>query len=344
MGGRFVAWLLMVACAACGGGGSGGPTDDNSIKPPPNGVAQFTALPVDISRTPLLTPLGNLNPPGHTLPTDHVYFYQTNFAVFPVVPATAVLPVYAATTGAVNFMLQPAGTDWKIGFIATKDFGYYYDHLVPLPNIKVGTVVQAGEQVGTTTPGGAFDLGAYDLRVSHTGFVNPVRYGEQTLHYVSPWAYFVEPLRSQLYAKVRRHPSAADKDGKIDFGVAGRLVGDWFEQSVPNSTEASGPAGWPKSLAFVYDYYDPRQIRVVIGGTIAPVGVWTIPAGAPGPETVSVSSGKVAYRLMYTESFTVQSGLMLVQMVTSDRIKVEVFTGSQAGDAEFTAAAFMYVR
>ena len=35
-----------------------------------------------------------------------------------------------------------------------------------------------------------------------------------------------EPLRSALYARVRR--AGPDKDGKIDCDVPGRLVGNWF--------------------------------------------------------------------------------------------------------------------
>ena len=34
----------------------------------------FTTYPVDFERIRSITPLGNLNPPGHTFPTDHMYF------------------------------------------------------------------------------------------------------------------------------------------------------------------------------------------------------------------------------------------------------------------------------
>ncbi|MBK7594525.1 MAG: hypothetical protein IPJ11_04590 [Gemmatimonadetes bacterium] len=142
---------------------------------PPNGVAQFTVSPLDLDHIPLLVPLGHLAPPGHVLPTDHVYFYQVNFDQRPIVPSTAVRPVYAPATGAVNFMLHQAGDDWKVQFIATKDFSFYIDHLQPLPTLKVGSIVQAGEQIGTTNPGGSLDLGAYDLRTTGASGAGPSR-------------------------------------------------------------------------------------------------------------------------------------------------------------------------
>ena len=81
--------------AACGGGTGTGPDSEGGVQPPPNGVAQFTVSPLDLDHIPLLVPLGHLAPPGHVLPTDHVYFYQVNFDQRPIVPSTAVRPVYA---------------------------------------------------------------------------------------------------------------------------------------------------------------------------------------------------------------------------------------------------------
>lgn len=332
---------LVVACGGESGNAHTGPT--NGVTPPPGAVAEFTVSPIAIDSFALITPLGNLNPPGHTLPTDHAYYYVVNFDKRPITRDTLVRGVYAPATGTIAHMMQPVGTDWKITFRVTNDFWYYVDHVVPIPGLALGMVVHAGDVIGKTNPGGAIDLGAYDYRVHHTGFVNPKRYSESTLHVVTPWKYFVEPVRSQLYAKQRRHP-AADPDARIDFGIAGRLVGDWFHESVPNTSEAMGPVGWPKSIAFVYDYYDPTKVRIAIGGTIAPPGVWGLPDDAPRPSEVTVAHGKVAYRLMYTESTTVQYGLMLVQMLTDDRLKIQVFVGSQARDADFDGGAQIYLR
>ena len=222
---------------------------------PADGVATFSVEPMTTAGT--LTPLGSLNPPGHVLPTNHVYFYAVDFDHPPAIPDSTIRPVYAPATGTVDYILQSGGnTDWKIAFRATTNFYYYLDHVVLTHAIKVGDIVHAGDQVGISGPGATVDLGAYDMSLTLTGFANPARYGRETLHCVSPWAYFTEPLRSQHYARMRRIASAPDKDGHIDLDVPGHLAGDWYDQSLPiDSTE--GPGGWPRTVAFVTDYYDP---------------------------------------------------------------------------------------
>jgi hypothetical protein len=162
---------------------------------------------------------------------------------------------------------------------------------------------------------------------------------------VSPWRYFSEPLRSQYYARNRSAASAPDKDGHIDLDVPGHLAGNWFDQDVPVEGYVSeGPSGWPHTVAFVTDYYDPSKIRIAIGGTIASPGIWTIPDDAPRPADITPASGVVAYRLVYTESTSVQAGLMLVQMTDATHLKIEVFEGSQAATGTFDGNARSYVR
>ncbi|MEP6591654.1 MAG: hypothetical protein ABJC19_10770 [Gemmatimonadota bacterium] len=335
--------LALALLLGCGGGptGSNGTTDNGNVLPPPGGVAQFSVEPMVTPGT--LTSLGNLGPPGHVLPTNHVYFYGVDFTNPPSPPDQTVRPVYAPATGTVAYLLQPSGTDWKIGFRATSTFYYYLDHVVLTTTLKVGDIVHAGDQIGTSNPGGSIDLGAYDLSVTLPGFANPARYGPETLHCVSPWLYFTEPLRSAHYARIRRAATAPDKDGHIDLDVPGTLAGNWYEEGLALD-QTEGPSGWPRTVAFVTDYYDPSKVRVSIGGTIATPGIWTIPDDAPRPAAVTSPSGVVAYRLVYTESTNVQSGLMLVQLTDATHLKIEVFEGSQAASASFDGNARSYVR
>lgn len=335
---------ILAVGAACGGdGGNATAGPPTGVTPPPGAVAEFTVSPIALDSFALVTPLGSLNPPGHTLPTAHAYMYVVDFDRRPIVRDTIPRTVYVPATGTVEFLMQPTGGDAKVQLRVTHDFSYFIDHVRLRAPLAVGTVLHAGDVLGVTNPGAALDLGALDRRVTHPGLLNPRRYPEPSLHAATPWRYFVEPLRTQLYAKQRRHP-AAPPDARIDFGVAGRLAGDWFHESVPNSSEASGPAGWPRTLAFVYDYYDPTAVRIAIGGTIATPGVWAIPADAPRPASVSVATGMVAYRLLYTDARDAQAGLMLVRMLADDRIRVQVLAGSQATDGAFDDRAQVYVR
>lgn len=339
----------MFAClAACHGGdpdptGSQGPYPYTNIPAPPGGVAQFTVVPVVPAPGFSLTALGNLNPPGHVLPTDHVYLYAVDLSGTAAPPGLQTRDVLMPATGAVTFMLQPVGTDWKVEFRATENFFFYLDHLLLTRAVKVGDILTAGEKIGTTNPGGTLDLGAWDMSVSHAGFVNPARYGLGTLHVVSPWKYFAPALQPALYAQVYRAPAAADKDGRIDFGVAGRLAGDWFLQGMP-ADSSMGAYGWPRTVAFVYDYYDPTRARISIGGTVAPAGVWATEATTPRFEDVSVVSGVVSYRLMNPFDVRPPYGLLVVQMVSDTQLKVEVFVGSAAASGQFDGREFTFVR
>lgn len=337
---------LALVVAACGDGhGPTTPADDDDF-PPPATVAQFSVVPVNMPAEGSFTPLGHIGPVGHVLPTDHVYMYPRSIDQPGSPNDTITRTVYAPGDGIITWrlLIQSARPDWKITFRMTKDFYYYLDHvIIDSMTLKPGTVVHAGDSIGTTSPGSALDLGAYDMSTKLTGFIVPERYPDQTLRCVSPWKYFTEPLRTQLYARIRRVASAPDRDGHIDYDIPGKLVGSWFHESVPKTVETSGPNGWPKSLAFAYDYKDPSLVRVSIGGTIANPGVWTIPSDAPRPETVTPANGVVTYRLLFTEGLT-QSGLMLVEMLDTARIRVQVFENTQATTASFTSAAQIYVR
>lgn len=341
-------FALAALSLGCGGsmdepGNNHAPYPFTNVPAPANGVAQFSVLPVSIAPGQSLTALGNLNPPGHVLPTDHVYFYDADLAGgHPFGAETRT--VYMPATGAVTNIIQPTTTDYKVMFRATNTFYFYLDHVLLSKSLVVGQVLQAGTAIGTTSVGGSLDLGAFDETVTHTGFVTPARYGEQTRFYVSPWKYFTPELQAQIVPHMYRAPSASTLDSKIDFGVAGKLVGDWFLQGMPVDS-TGGPYGWPRSVAFVYDYYDPSLVRISIGGTIGPSGVWAIDSTAPRPENVSVATGLVRYKLYspFDPGFP-PTGLLLVQMTDDATIRIELFTGSSASATQFDAGAYTFVR
>jgi hypothetical protein len=334
--------LILLLLPSCGGGGGGSNGGGNGLPP---GPGTFSVSPIEVAAITNLEPLGAMNPPGHTIPTDHVYFYYVPINIGPVAASEPwpVLPVRAPGSGKVSWMISSSGpnTDSKVMVDMTGDFSYYVDHVVLDPGIQVGTAVSAGQRIGQTGPySGAVDLGVVYRAVTLAGFVNPARYQGQTLHTDSPYRYFAEPLKSQLYALVRRN--AADKDGKIDYDVRGRLIGNWFHESVAVA-DSMGPTAWSKQLAICPDSNHPTQMRVTIGGYCGLLGKWKPSPGDPDPNQVSLASGKVAYRLLYLGDDS-RAGLMLVQLLDDTRIKLQVFPGSTANDGDFTSAALIYSR
>jgi hypothetical protein len=310
---------------------------------PPEPPPLFTTFPISLGSATDVEPLGNQNPSAHTLPTAHVYIYfnWSPRVGFVAASPPPILPVYAPGGGTILIVRTsslPVG-DTAIYVRTSPVLVYYLGHFIPVPGIVEGAEVQAGQQVGTTNGyGSAIDLGVINEAAPLT-FANPARYSWETLYCDSPYRHFEEPLRSQIYAVVRR--AGSDKDGDVQHDVAGTLAGNWFEESLPVEVSET-PVGWPKQISFGPDSNDPTTVVVSIGGTLDASGKWKFGVGAPDPASVTVASGRVAYELYALELG--DHGLMLVQMLGATRVEIEVFPGNTSGSADFTSAASFYVR
>ena len=350
-----VAAAVAVALVACGGGGGSGGgngaagTGDNGFGITASGPGVLSVSPLAASTLVAATPLGNLNPPGHTLPTDHVYLHFVDpWNGHQADNDCSRRPVYAAGSGVVNFVLQTeAAGDTKVMVQMTRTFYYYYDHVLLLPGIVVGSRVAAGDQIATTTgrcP--SIDLGVLDGEAPvPSGWVNPARYGDRSMLPMSPYRYMSDSLKALYLGKVRVAEGVpVDKGGRIDWGVRGRLAGDWFHSSLADAPASTvmGPDGWPRHLAFVYEWF-ARAPRISVGGTIASPGVLTPDLETPDWSGISVASGlRVIHGL--GRQGTIGDGWLLVQMLTDDRLKVEFVRGAGAAPTGFSAAAQEYVR
>ena len=317
------------ACGSSPSGPSGNTTTNNPGAGFPAGTLSLTASPIDQSTIRWITPLGNLNPPSHTVPSDHIYFYFADPNAGESITGRRT-PFFAPGSGTVTFIIGGAGQESKVMFRQTSTFSYYVDHVILDAAMPLGTTVTAGQRIGTTGDAYAVDLGVLNESIT-VPFLVPARYNNESLNADAPLKYFSEPVRSQLYARVQR--IGPQLDGLINYDVAGRLSGNWFLQG--NTTLA---------LAFVYDTYDPS--RVLISSSGLPVGVYEIAAGDPAPRDVSVASGKVLYTLARTnggpnpphDSIPV---FLLVQLTDDTHLLSEAFS---ARPSDFTAAARHWVR
>jgi hypothetical protein len=315
--------------------------NEESSPTEPNFEAAFTFSPIDVNKIQWLEPLGWINPVGHTIPTDHVYFvFNFNTANHRYDPNYK-LPIYAPASGRIDWWLMANGRndDSKIMFKVNSSFSYYLDHIILDSNFVIGSTVTAGQKIGTTARSGSIDLGVVNWNITLPGFVNPVRYEGQTLHTDSPYKYYTEPLKTKLYSMVKRN--SPDKDGKIDYDVKGRLIGNWFHESV-KVEESMGPNGWPKQIAFAPDPNEPSQMILSFGGYIGITGKFKPSVGEPDPAQVSVSSGKIIYQVNYLEFG--YAGLLAVQMIDDIRIKIEFFPNRTDTNVDFDNKAFIYTR
>ncbi len=244
---------------------------------PRSGEPKLHVCPLDANQIRSIIPLGNLNPRGgHVFPTDHIYL---DYGGRPG------LPVRAPASGRIFAIRGQIREDFKIEVQVDDRFSYYVAHVLPVKALSVGSTVASGEIIARTSGRSMLDLGCADTQVTLKGFVNPERYPASTLHCVSPLKLYDEPLRSQLYSKVMR--DGADKDGRIDYDVAGRLAGNWFLEGLPVAESSRGsPQTWAQQLAFAYDVHRPDARRVSIGGTIAPAGLYEPSSVSPDPAQI----------------------------------------------------------
>jgi hypothetical protein len=327
-----LAVLASAAISACGGShtpASPSSTSNGSGVNVPAGTLTLRVSPIDQSAIRWITPLGNLNPPAHPIPTDHIYFYFADPDARETAEARRT-DFFAPGDGTVTTVLGSVGTESKVFIQQTSTFSYYLDHLILSVPLQRGSAVTAGQRLGTTGSAYGIDLGVINQSLN-LNFLIPSHYIGDTIHADAPLKYFAEPIRSQLYARVQRVGS--DLDGKIDFDVAGRLAGNWF-------------LGSNALLAFVYDTYDPSSVRISTGAG-ALQGVFSIAAGEPAPSDVSPASGKVTYTLTRAITGPPRTGIngvagyMLVEMTDATHLRMETFIDRPT---DFTAAAGTYAR
>ncbi len=324
---------LIVFTTACGGSSSTAPSSSNTSSPGagfPSGALVLKHSIVDPAAIRWITPLGNLNPPDHTLPTDHIYFYfaNPNIGESPSVRRTA---FFAPGDGTVTSVIGgAAGQESKVFVRQTATMSYYVDHVILSAALASGSVLTAGQVLGTTGSSFAVDLGVVNESIT-VGFINPSRYSNSdSLHADAPLKYYTEPVRGQLYARVQRLGS--DLDGTINYDKAGSLAGNWFAQF------GSAP------LSFAYDTYDPSRVLISMGVGAFP-GVYAIAADDPRPRDVTVANGRLLYTLTPTQSGP-NPGLgatryMLVQMTDDTHLRAQVL---QTRPSDFDAAAILFVR
>lgn len=328
--------LFALCVAGCSRRTPSSPDPVNTIFPAnaPAGRLVFSASPIAQDRIRWIDPLGNLNPPGHAIPTDHIYFYFADPEARES-PDARRSEFFAPGSGTVTTVLGGVGMESKVFIRQTSTFVYYVDHLILTAPLARGAAVTAGQVLGTTGSAYAIDLGVINDAVN-LNFIVPSHYIADTLHADGPLKYFEEPLRSQLYARVER--LGEEKDGRIDFDIAGRLSGNWFV------------GGAQAVLSFAYDTYDPSQVRISTARG-NPQGVFSIADTDPLPRDVSPASGIVRYTLKraitgrprFTLAETGIVGYMLVQMTDDMRLRMEMFRAGTP-PTEFTTSVGVYSR
>lgn len=312
----------------------------------------FTQDILDASAYHSISPLGVVNPSGHTFPTDHMYYYYTDYL--------SVSPVYSpgtmyveSITAQEHLSVDPVFTDYTVRFRPCEDFYNFFMHMSGLSadleaaynavestsdncneysaggeNFRICTKdvrykFVAGEIVGTgggNTGQHALDWGAYDTRTAITGVANQSRWWEQMLNNVCPLDYFPDALKNSLKSLVGYYDERRTVEpicGTINQDVSGTAQGRWF-------LTGTALTGWQEDhqLALIHEPVDFTQGLFSVGDSVT-----TLSTGKY--EFTPVDSGYVNRDFDQVISdgqvycYDTDNGVILMQLTADTTLRIE---------------------
>ncbi|MEE9513082.1 MAG: hypothetical protein V3V46_03305, partial [Anaerolineales bacterium] len=239
--------------------------------------------------------------------------------------------------------------------------------------------IKAGDLIAYDGGTFGFDFSLHDEQITLPGFLVPESYRIEPwkVHTVDPYDYFEEPIRNALLTKNLRQVEPLG--GKIDHDIQGRMVGNWFvvgTNGYAGSSEVGGLVKpdqqigyWNTHLSIAFDPIDPNGVIVSIGLYDGRSAQFLVKDADPRPEETAVETGLVKYELIdwnYMHSSSGEpwgglarematdiivapgvgvQGVVLLQMVADENLKMEAFPGMLAADVDgFTQAARLYER
>lgn len=256
----------------------------------------FTVSHIPLSNLSNIVPLGNLNPSGHTFPTNHVYFHLKGFQDHSTSSSASVVApgdIWIIQIGSSEYTMNGQRiTDYKMDFSVCEEVKGYFIHLTSLSErlmqnfgqpsnckeYETGGIhykncekdffsspilLKAGEPLGTV--GGSSDFGLADLRTPELTYANKNRWYDQPLHRVCPLDYFISDVKSKLYfllgdGSTRR--TVEPLCGEVDQDVEGTAQGVWFVKRT-KETYPEDP-----HIALVHDNVNPLRGVFSVGTSV----------------------------------------------------------------------------
>ena len=325
-----------------------------------------------------IVPLGNFNPPGHTLPSDHVYFYLSD----PATEYSVISPgnITIIEVRSVEHLSEsPVFIDYDIIFKQTlcNSRRFRFGHLsslsqnilseIDLDNSTCTTYstggkifkscrleglkidLYSGDSVGTA--GGNFDQNAldffaYDFSIKN-GYANPQRYENTHLPYAAcPLNYYSSDTKTVLVSML------GDSAGNV-LRTIQPLCGE-VEQDVPSTAQGNWfPLGfsgvYPEDthLTLAHDNVDPTTPIFSVGTSIPGIatGKYSYEPGNNGEINREfaniISDGKIyCYELEYTDGYRVPSTIVLIKLLDENTLRIEKQTADSCNPPYYFESSY----
>lgn len=342
------------------------------------GAVTMTHAPMDMSDVRSVLPVGTLAG-AHVTPIDHLYFYPNDMQNRDAAPVYAMADGYIVSKQTRSVRVDNGAAqkeEYRIEIQHNCDIVSYFDLMTSLdPSIKdklqeggsMRVPVKAGQVLGRVGAQ-SLDTAIYNYGMELKGFVKPASYKAEPwkIHTDDFFKYFNDPIKSAMLAKNPR--KAEPRGGKIDYDVAGKLIGNWFEVGTNGYAGAGDPSQnrvassdgrgyWSGHFSIAPDAIDPSVTDISFGDYQGKATQFSAKAGSLDPAQVSKQSGVVKYELTQfivpspspTGGVPVRNqqtqGVVLVQVLDNNQLKMEAFPGKTASQVSgFTSAAKTYER
>lgn len=346
------------------------------------GTVKMTHVPMDIDDVGSVMPLGLLAG-AHVTPIDHLYFYPKDMKHRDAAPVYAMadgyIVDYSERTTNVDTGTSKKG-EYRIVIQHSCTFYSYFDLMTSMDKdlqakLKDGerhVAVKSGQVIGRVGAQ-SLDTAIYNLNLTLPGFVKPASYAAEPwkIHTDEFFKYFDAALADQMLALNPR--TEEPRSGKIDYDIAGKLIGNWFVQGTngyaglpENKNGAGGNGYWSGHFSIAPDAITPAMINLSFGNYNGQPTQFTAVKGSADPATIGVADGVVKYELvkhvihggpsetgtgavMYDNSIPTTSNPVLatavLQVLDGNKLKLQVFPGKTASQVSgFTGDAKTYER
>jgi hypothetical protein len=322
----------------------------------------FTASPIDPWNIMFIRPLGNLNPPGHVFPTDHIYLYMQQDST----GTPMVVPFYSpgdltVTSVSASQHVNAGFTDFTLDLSPCEDVTVRFMHISSLdPGIfgdtssfegwtlsneystggetyrlwrkNTSIEVTAGRELGTV--GGrrgqyALDFGIYDLRKTAEHVANPERWSQSwVLHAFCPFDYYAKgDVLDRLMNLIERDLWFGDADpcATVFQDVPGTAQGCWIQEGIE----------WPHPedphLALVNSSVQPSQAVISVGTSIPGLesrtyGFTPLSAGTVNRAFEDITADGVTYGYRVSD----YDGTIIVTMPDAETLWIEALPGASS--------------
>ncbi len=263
----------------------------------------FTVPPIDPKDFLTIIPLGNLSPPDHIIPTDHIYLtVKDNNKIDPTKAVPVMAPGDITITRISHNTALKSGKvfsdDYAIDFSPCKDVRANFGHVTKLSdelkavfdkaspgcqshnprpedkysycNADVSYKLSAGAAIGEAGGGTStgLDWRLVDRRSMPLVWANPKRYRDDQFHFACPIDLYDPKIKAELYERFGGYGgqkrTVEPRCGEVNQDKPGTAQGNW----ISGDGLIDQPEQWSKTLALVHDNADPTIGVVSIGGVI----------------------------------------------------------------------------